>query len=217
MLNKKIIIIFIFFFVSLLTTSTVFSNENTIIDENSELLFDYQLNYDVTIIESSNEHAMNSNIKGFSELNKLINDNDEIYIELPEDYTYNPSYDFNFKNGISINRQINIIGNGFTINGGNTARIFNITVNNVFISGVNFINAYSSDNGGAIIGSTNFGVINCNFTNNVANDDGGAIYGGTATNCNFENNIAKRGGSISKGYAISSYFIRNSANYGSII
>ena len=190
-LNKKIVFTLIVF-VSLLTASAVFATDN------------------VTVNDTLDANPVTSN--SFKNLNDAINGNDDTNIELHENYTFDLSNDYNFTEGVVINRSVNIFGNGITIDAKNQARIFNITAENVFIKDINFINA-RSDIGGAIIGQ-NYGVISCNFSNNVATKSGGAISGGTATFCNFYNNSARDGGAMNRGSAINSTFTSNRARYG---
>ena len=168
----------------------------------------------------------------FSDLNKLINEdfssNDTI--TLSSNYKYSDGDD-DFVHGIVINRGVIIDGNGFTLDGSNSARMFDVETNSeVIIKNINFINGYATGeniayfkDGGAIYSSNsaNSKVINCNFTNNIAEYDGGAIYGGrgTAINCTFIQNTAKKvyAGAISFYDAINCTFIRNTAKYGGAI
>ena len=113
--------------------------------------------------------------------------------------------DYQFTNGsnkgILISKSITIDGNGHTLNGNKSSRIFNITAGDVVIRNVNFINGNAfgqyfsnSDIGGGAIywsGSNGF-VENCNFTQNsgwgiendpfecnmiILEDDGMIFYG----------------------------------------
>ena len=111
------------------------------------------------------------------------------------DYSFNSEYDADFKNGIPINRNITIDGNGHTIDAMNQSRIFNVILNNINVIFKNtvFIKG-NHDNGGAITGKSTS--INCTFINNTATDYGGAIYGGSAEYCSFYDNEANEGGAI---------------------
>ena len=165
----------------------------------------------------------------FSDLNKLINEdyssNDTI--TLNGNYKYSDGDDA-YVPGIKINRTLTIDGNGFTLDGSNSARMFDVETNSeVIIKNINFINGHATDIhklGGAIyvgLHSDNNKVINCNFTNNIAENDGGAIYGfyGTAINCTFTQNTAKvvYSGAIHRYNAINCTFIQNTAKYGGAI
>ena len=99
---------------------------------------------------------------------------------------------------------------GATIDGGNNARIFSITNSTLVLNNVNFVNAFSSTNGGAIYVSdvdSSLTISNSLFENNSATASstsygyGGAIYSkGFITfkdNVTFKNNSASyRGGAI---------------------
>lgn len=116
---------------------------------------------------------------------------------------------------------LTIIGtNDATLDAQGQSMIFKITGNGVILKNIKFINAKSSDNGGAIywqgangeVTNCNFTqnaakyggairweggngtIIQCNFNNNKANEDGGAIHwggaNGTINKCNFNNNKA---------------------------
>ena len=90
---------------------------------------------------------------------------------LYRDYTYNGEHG----KGILINKTITIDGNGHTLNGNHTSRMFNISADNVVIKNLNFINGnayglyFSNDAGGGAIywNGANGYVENCNFTNNT--------------------------------------------------
>lgn len=190
LLNKKLMLLSIILLL-LVATSTVYASDNDTVEDH---------------LESS------PNTYSFIKLNEIINDNEDTFIELHDNFTFESGPDDAFVDGIVINRSLSIFGNGITINGNNQSRIFNITADNVFIRDINFINA-CSNSGGAVIGQ-NYGVISCNFINNIATKSGGAIFGGTATDCNFEFNSAREGGAIANGFSINSTFTSNHAKYG---
>ena len=240
--------------VSLSAVSAADDNANGIIsvDDNDELILDEAIDDDVSsannnydeelILETPADDLVGSEndatplkegaTGSFSDLNKLINEdfssNDTI--TLSSNYKYSDGDD-DFVHGIVINRGVIIDGNGFTLDGSNSARMFDVETNSeVIIKNINFINGYATGeniayfkDGGAIYSSNsaNSKVINCNFTNNIAEYDGGAIYGGrgTAINCTFIQNTAKKvyAGAISFYDAINCTFIRNTAKYGGAI
>ena len=226
--------------VSLSAVSAADDNANGIIsvDDNDELILDEAIDDDVStaddLVGSENDATpLKEGATGsFSDLNKLINEdfssNDTI--TLSSNYKYSDGDD-DFVHGIVINRGVIIDGNGFTLDGSNSARMFDVETNSeVIIKNINFINGYATGeniayfkDGGAIYSSNsaNSKVINCNFTNNIAEYDGGAIYGGrgTAINCTFIQNTAKKvyAGAISFYDAINCTFIRNTAKYGGAI
>ena len=240
--------------VSLSAVSAADDNANGIIsvDDNDELILDEAIDDDVSsannnydeelILETPADDLIGSEndatplkegaTGSFSDLNKLINEdyssNDTI--TLNGNYKYTDGDD-DFVHGIVINRGVTIDGNGFTLDGSNSARMFDVETNSeVIIKNINFINGHATGeniayfkDGGAIYSSNsaNSKVINCNFTNNIAEYDGGAIYGGrgTAINCTFIQNTAKKvyAGAISFYDAINCTFIRNTAKYGGAI
>ena len=240
--------------VSLSAVSAADDNANGIIsvDDNDELILDEAIDDDVSsannnydeelILETPADDLVGGEndatplkegaTGSFSDLNKLINEdfssNDTI--TLNGNYKYSDGDDA-FVHGIVINRGVTIDGNGFTLDGSNSARMFDVETNSeVIIKNINFINGHATGeniayfkDGGAIYSSNsaNSKVINCNFTNNIAEYDGGAIYGGrgTAINCTFIQNTAKKvyAGAISFYDAINCTFIRNTAKYGGAI
>ena len=207
------------------------SANNIIGEDNDVIALDEAIDDDesnVDVLGENDNAALNVGETGtFTDLNKLINEdyssNDTI--------TLNSNYKFTdgddaYVPGIKINRTLTIDGNGFTLDGSNSACMFDVETNSeVIIKNINFINGNATDIhklGGAIYvgphSNNNNKVINCNFTNNTAKWDGGAIYGrwGTAINCTFIQNTAEKvySGAIYKYNAINCTFIQNTAIYG---
>ena len=146
-------------------------------------------------------------------------------LTLNSDYQFSKSMDKNYYDGIPLSRSITINGNGHSIDGQNTARIFSVTSSNLILKNIIFKNAYG-DHGGAIYWKGGSGTIenctfinclsydggsifalnssltfkDCTFTDNQALVSGGSIYGMYGTysinNCKFINNKAKDGGAI---------------------
>lgn len=200
MLNKKVVVISIII-ISLFTLSTVFAQDNVTCDN------------DVVAVDE--EAVLGDSPKNFTTLNSLINDNDDNNIYLYDDFKYDNSTDSSYKDGIVIDRPLNIFGGGCVIDASDGARIFNILSDNVFINGITFVNG-NSQNGGAIYGSS-YGVIDCTFIENHADNFGGAIMNGNAENCTFRCNDAYSGGAIYNGSAVNCTFESNSASYGGAI
>lgn len=168
----------------------------------------------------------------FTALNESINGNNNTSIDLSSNYTYDPETDGVFKNGIEINRELTVNGNGFTINAADHARIFKITSNNVTIKNITFTNAYGSDNeyGGAVYWKGDFGrVMDCSFINCRANALSGAVHwelssDSIVSNCIFVNCSAVKydGGAVTWYSSIRSViceciFVDCSARYGAAI
>ncbi len=153
----------------------------------------------------------------FSDLNTAINGNNIKEITLNENYLYNEATDYTFENGIVLNRDITINGNGHVLNGNDAARIFDVQNGNVILKNIVFTNAYTIGNGAAICGNAT--VINCTFKNNIATVSlidkktyGGAMYGGKAIDSTFTNNNARYGGAIAYAEAVNCRFIENNAD-----
>ena len=84
--------------------------------------------------------------------------------------------------GIGISKAITIDGNGYTIDGKNSARIFYIAANGVTLKNINFVNGNGGgQSGGAVfIRGESCSIDNCNFTSNIVSYYGGAVYGDAA-------------------------------------
>ena len=110
-------------------------------------------------------------------------------INLTKDYKYYGDSDIN---PIYITKSLTIDGQGHTIDGSNSARIFQISADNVTIKNINFINCKSETSGSAIYWESTAGVVSgCSFVNCSAKFNGGAIYwngaSGVVSGCSFVN------------------------------
>ena len=161
--------------------------------------------------ENENEEIVSEgNVGTFSDLRQKIQDaGDDNTITLDRDYKYSAD-DSAFNEGIIIDRDLNVYGNGHTINGSNQARIFKINSGNVVFHNITFTNGnVCGDFGGAILGECT--AVNCIFINNQAGQ-GGAMYGGSAINCTVTGNSAERdGGAMYGGSAVNCTFTGNQA------
>ena len=163
---------------------------------------------DTTVVEDNTPKPT------LSLLQSLINKTSSI-ITLGQDFGYDGDIDSEIVGGIRINKDLTIIGNGYTIDGKDQARMFQIADGaNVKMENVVFINGKaqseeykgnSHDVGGAIAvkGHSNLTIINCSFTNNNANQNGwgGAIFiTGNSTlsiiTSNFTGSYAQDGGNV---------------------
>ena len=160
---------------------------------------------------------------------KVLNQNIGTYtiLNLYDDYAYYSDCDSDFEDGILIDHNIIIEGNGHTIDARGYSRIFKIVRNDidVVIKNLNLINGWTRDIGGAAIFG-NCTAINCTFNNNDFGYKGlgGAMYGGCAINCTFEDNNAdnyesvfSKGGAMFNGTAIGCIFRKNGAAKGGAI
>ena len=178
----------------------------------------------------------------FNDLKNLIDNAEGSTVTLQTNYSYYDS-DISLRHGITINRDLTIDGNGYTIDGSGKARIFHVTSGTVIFKNITFINGYTDENGygGAIWAENNvdatatdctfnnnsatFGgavshciVVNSTFNSNHAESDGGAAYQGNAKNCTFNFNTAEyEGGAISIGSAENCRFNFNTADDGGAI
>ena len=135
-------------------------------------------------------------------------------------YEYTNSYSY----GVSVNKNNVVIdGQGCTIDGKNSARIFQVysSYNNVTFRNINFINTRCTSSGGAIYATGSIIVENCNFSSSYSTYDGGAIHATnnlTVENCTFNDTSARNGGAIystSPMTIINSIFESCKANTGS--
>lgn len=118
-----------------------------------------------------------------------------------------------YSDGIEIDiDDIAIHGNGFTIYGNESARIFNITAKNVTLENIAFMDGLSKEEGGAISNSGEVRIIECEFRNNRSFSksrfsgekftQGGAIFNVGRIyikDCRFYSSYARRGGAIFNG------------------
>ncbi len=113
--------------------------------------------------------------KSFYDLNRIINGG-KSKVVLDRDYTYNPTLDKAFKNGLVISKPVTINGNGHTIDAKNKIRIFDVVSNDVTIANITLKNGHVVDCGGALLWQANNGVIsNVSFINDTSEHVGGAI------------------------------------------
>lgn len=195
-LKYMITLFIVIFFLSIsLVSATSDDNQTTLANENSEcsLSIDYSQNDSINTIQRD---IVSSSEKGtFTQLQQKIwasSAGDTIILD--KDYELDSELT---RQHIIIDRQLTIDGNGHTLDGKNTKRIFYIepqTAGTV-LKNINFVNGYHTDAGAAIFWRSDDGTLeNCTFTNNIVNKNGGAIYwagnNGTATNNIFTKNKA---------------------------
>ena len=257
LMNKKLYVLALLFLVCILSISAISATENTTnkdvinADNNKDSNLETNIQYDDVSNSEDNvelkEEENNNKDKGseagtdkttdsndeltFTDLNKIINDNTNSTIYLSDNYKYIDYLDSSYKDGINISRNLTIYGNGITIDGNKTARIFKVDENvTAEFHNINFING-EADQGGAILrgdaynctfkgnhaiygGAIRYGnAYNCTFTKNIGGYDGGGILEGDAYNCTFTKNTAYWGGAIKKGNAYNCTFTENDADY----
>ena len=126
-----------------LCISTVSANEN--IDSNTTLsdsgVDSLSSGYVQDLADSSlSDDVLSDSPGNFSALQQLIQDGGS-EIGLDRDYYYDRNTDSDLVAGIVIDKEFTLNGNGYTINGSNLARIFNVTGDNVVINDVTLTNA----------------------------------------------------------------------------
>ena len=205
---KKIMLLAIFL-ISLLAVGAVSAADNTTEDN----MIGEDPNAD---LESPNtDDVLTADEQTFTHLNQAINENNNSEIYLYSNYKYSPGDD-SFKEGIVINRDVTIYGNGHTINGSGQACIFKVSNNNVVFYNITFTKGNNDYDGGAIRGEPSphlrCKAIDCTFTENHAYSGGGAMCFCTAVNCTFSRNTADRGGAMYSCSAVNCTFQNNHAN-----
>lgn len=186
-------------------------DENT---SNGELqINDETPNADISELKAINDdtgqilnEANSTKPKTFTELEKIINSSKSgDTINLDYDYEYNDGFS---KKGITFDKTLTINGNGHTLDGKNTGRMFVITGKNVVLKNIIFKNGYSSESMGAIYcRGDKFTLTDCTFINCYANGTshldarkvvGGAVYvyanNAHITNNKFLNNSIRGSG-----------------------
>ena len=147
---------------------------------------------DTPVIQASNtqEEVLSADSGSFTQLDDEIQNTPvNKSIKLHNNYTYSSGERVG-TDGIVINKDITIDGDGHAIDGDNLASIFQITDNaNVVLKNIVFCNA-RGNNGSAISlsSSENVEIINCQFINNSALN-GGAIYVASADTSSISSNF----------------------------
>ncbi|MEE0939222.1 hypothetical protein, partial [Methanobrevibacter sp.] len=190
---------------------------------NAKIIGDYKFYNNSATTGNDTYNVTFINSDSFSNLNLLINNNTDSDIYLFKNFMF-INTDSDFIEGITINRDVTIHGNGFTIDADNKAKIFKITKGNVVFKDIIFTNALSAVSFNSI-GDSGSAFVNCSFVNNHADSSGGAVYlssGGSIVNCTFINNSAtSKGGAVylsSGGSIVNCTFIDNSiySKYGKV-
>ena len=199
-----------------LNDTAIASEDNLEIDQTTDDVIGVGDNEEMDFPQTN--EILTAGEKTFAQLNKTINANKKKDIYLDSDYKYSEGDD-SFKGGIVISRDVNIYGNGHTINGSGQTRIFQIGGGKVVFHNINFVNGNAGDyaEGGAINGDCK--AIACTFKNNHAGSGGGAMHYGTAVKCNFTGNnvFSDVGGAMLYGSAVNCNFTGNNAMDGGAI
>lgn len=185
--------------------------------ENGVYAYEYPIAFEpkyVVNVTTTNENKLNTkigiirNLKygTYTDLQHYIDaTNPSETLVLPYDFAYNAAVDgANFPYGVVINKEITIDGNGTTISGNGTHRIFMVNAATT-LNNITFVNGSAIEFGGAIYTIADLTVANSTFDNNsVAQNDanGGAIMALAAAddvtlniyNVTFTNNKVDNGG-----------------------
>ena len=146
-------------------------------------------------------------------------------LTLSTDYIFNPDEDEAYIDGININKDITINGNGHKIDGNHLAKLFTILGTNVTFYNVTFVNSgrYWEDYGHAVISNDLQGTLNidhCNFINNSVKSKGG-ISGGVifnSGNIHLSNSLFENNSAISElKYAQGGAFINDNNAHGNVL
>ncbi|WP_407374533.1 Ig-like domain-containing protein [Methanobrevibacter sp.] len=174
-----------------------------VLDNTGKNTFNLNLVGDCEITATCEGSTVTKKIKAgsFSQLQSIINNAaDGSTIKLDKDYVYMRGVDSRYGIVISNKRNLVIDGNGYNINGLNTASMFVVEKSSTSITfkNMNLVNGYADANGhaGSAINThadyTN--IINCTFYNNINHGltGGAAVYGyasnGKVSNSRFINN-----------------------------
>ena len=147
--------------------------------------------------QDNESQVIQNNPLYFSHLQNMIDGaSDGSVIALNNNFVYNQ---INDDEGIIINKNIVIDGQGHSLDAKSLSGIFQSSTGHITLKNIVFRNGnqVSADDGGAIriLGDARYTIINCTFDSNKALQDGGAIYndGGNLelNDCTFINNRAE--------------------------
>ena len=163
------------------------------------------------------------NAESFTSLEDVIANNVDGFAD--HNYTWDSNYDSGITDGIVINKNITLDGQGkVIIDAQFKTRIFKIDANtNVTLKGITFINGNATPvpetpgHGGSVLANGELHVDNCNFINNTATyGNGGALFlkvkYSTITNSYFETNRAINNGANGIGAGGSVFLINATHN-----
>lgn len=138
-IKKSSSIIIVLLIILVLSTSTSWANEN--IDED-DILSESQI-MDTKI----NEKEVSVSEESYTSLNNLIKDNN--LVELDKNHKYDENSDSKLKEGIKIDKQVVIEGNGHTIDSTNQSKLFTISKNgSLTLNNIILLNNNPSSNSG---------------------------------------------------------------------
>ena len=218
MFNKKRIFLILILIIIIGTISSVSASDSNQTTEITDKLTANDI--DILNSQSTDTEVLSATHNTFTDLNNVINGNNDSEIYLNCNYTFDPNVDFDFKDGIVIGRAVTVWGNGYTLNGNHIARIFLPNNADIILHDIVFINGNATGegwaineeyDGGAVCGECT--IVNCTFINNSAAGYGGAVSDGYCVNCTFIKNTAGNAGAVSGAECVNCTFTENSATY----
>ncbi|WP_458405621.1 hypothetical protein [Methanobrevibacter sp.] len=148
----------------------VYANEISDDMENSTVVGEISVveEVDNDLKVSNDEAVLNEGEGTFSQLQSQIDAAQEsATLNLTRDFTYTPGVDSGSE-GIIINKNITINGNGFTINAVNQTGIFHISADNVVLNNIKFTNGNSAEGGAIYFDGGDLTISGCEFINMTA-------------------------------------------------
>ncbi|AWX31701.1 hypothetical protein [Methanosphaera sp. BMS] len=143
-----------------------------------------------------------NNPYNFTYLDKLIH-GEHKELELEHDITIEEGEKEKFSEGITVDvNDIEINGNGYSIDSQGLTRIFKTTGKNITLKNITFKNGYSKDSGAAIANVGSVKIYNSNFTDNIAEVDGGAVYNDINGTMTIQDSILSNNSALTDGGAI---------------
>ena len=108
----------------------------------------------------------------------------------------NYSYLYDGENGVSIDKNVVINGNGHYLDGHGKRILYIKSGIDVTLSNIIFKNGVNTYGGAIYIGSSNVKIINCTFINNYANKKGCSIYGSSVNSLYIDKTIFRENDEI---------------------
>lgn len=134
-------------------------------------------------------------------------------ITLDGDYKYVEELDADVVNGVVIDKAITINGNGYTISGSNSARIFNVTAP-ATLANITFVNGSAAEFGGAIYTTADLTVSDSVFdNNNIVSQATTGEFGGSAIFADKGTTLTIKGSSFTNN---NKDYVNGEQSYGAV-
>ena len=205
------------------SAKSIFNSKNiSLTDEYDDLIDKIENSKEgrVTICDS-----LKSNQRSLTYLNNLIRSGaKEIILKYDISFDFNEDKKFIFGEGINIEEDMVIDGNGHVIDAKFLTRIFIVNSSEFTLKNIELKNGFSMEDGGAIYGKfgSSISILRSSFNQNTSKQMGGAIYGDNLCvfNSSFNNNNANWGGGAIRGFSLRisrALFNKNNAEEGGAI